>query len=202
MIRKYRVFRLSQLSERFTDSELYNYSLQSMDFNHCACPNCGSTGSLKKHASYERYLIGDKGGSPGDSFVEVTRFMCISCNTTHAYIPVFMIPFSVYSLRFVLKVLLCYFQRKFTVINICDKFGISVSVLYKWIHIFKKCQKMWICALQELLMLPGQLNGSFYMYNTSTTKPEEFIGYVNQDGVFLENYQHLFGKSFLENILF
>lgn len=201
MIRKYKIFRLSQLSEKLTDSELYNYALQNIDFDNFSCPNCGNIGSLKKHAEYERYLIGSNSSDLDDSTVKITRFICTSCNTTHAYIPVFMIPFSVYSLRFVLKVLLCYFQKKLTVTNICEKFNISVSTLYKWIHIFKKCQKIWIDALEKLLILSGRVDNSRQFNSISTIMPEEFISYVIQDKVFLENYQHLFGKSFLENVL-
>lgn len=200
MIRKYKVFYLSQLSEKFTDKELYNYSLQNMNFNHCTCPSCGNTGNLKKHASYKRYLIENKNGFPRTSSIKIIRFMCISCNTTHAYIPVFMIPFSVYSLRFVLKVLLFYFQRKFTVISICEKFDISISMLYKLINTFKRCQKKWISALQELLILSGQIHSLRQICNINIIIPEEFIDYINHDKVFLENYQYLFGNSFLENI--
>ncbi len=100
MIRKYRVFCLAVLSRKYTDNELYASSLQNINIKDCQCPGCGQTGSLKKHAEYKRYLICNQNGVRKENVINIVRFSCISCHKTHAYIPVFIIPFSVYSLRF------------------------------------------------------------------------------------------------------
>lgn len=199
MIRKYRVFCLAVLSRKYTDNELYASSLQNINIKDCQCPGCGQTGSLKKHAEYKRYLICNQNGARKENVINIVRFSCISCHKTHAYIPVFIIPFSVYSLRFILNVLLYYFQKKLTVESICHKFKISVSQLYKWLSLFKKCQKKWICGMEELLCLSVDKGNGIFLKFLNGMLPEHFINYIAWDNLFFINYQHLFGKTFLEN---
>jgi hypothetical protein len=58
----------------------------------------------------------------------------VSCKTTHALLPDIIIPYSPYSLRFMLTVLVAYFERNTTVLDVCTYFGIAVSTLYEWKH--------------------------------------------------------------------
>ena len=200
MIRKYKIFCLAQLCKKHSENELYRSSLQSMNLSECSCTHCGKIGFFKKHAKYKRYLIEDSKEGRKETVIEVIRFKCTECNTTHAYIPSFIIPFSVYSLRFVLKVLLYYFQNRCTIEQICNKFNISMSVLYKWIDLFKKCQNKWLNELKEAFFMCGKNSDSTLRDFEKSVSSNEFLKYVWYDKVFLGNYQHLFGLSFMEHI--
>ena len=110
------------------------------EFNYYGekCPNCGATGTLSPYGDYPRYLISYKSGKITVSLVRPLRFECKpsgktrGCGTTHALLPDILIPYSPYSLRFMLTVLVAYFERETTVVAICEHFGIAVSTLYAW----------------------------------------------------------------------
>jgi len=120
------------LFDSFTDEIIFQKATD--DFNHyCVkCPNCGVIGKLEFYAKYFRSLISYEDGTIRCRRVSTLRFKCKSCNTTHALLPDILIPYSPYSLRFVLTVLIVYFERETTVAAICERFFIAVSTLYAW----------------------------------------------------------------------
>ena len=109
-----------------------------------SCPACNASGKLTQYGTYERNLVDYIDGQIFDSRVEVIRFICASCNTTHALLPHLINPYSPYSLRFKLLVLIAYFERKTTVANICESFGVAVSTLYDWKKLFTNHQELFI----------------------------------------------------------
>jgi transposase-like protein len=98
------------------------------------CPSCGATGKLTPYGKYSRYLVYRNKGNNIESRIWPLRFECLSCGKTHALLPSILIPYSPYSLRFILSVLIAYFERTTTVVALCEEFGIAVSTLYAWKH--------------------------------------------------------------------
>jgi transposase-like protein/ribosomal protein S27AE len=96
------------------------------------CPRCGAAGKLSPYGSYFRGLVSLAGEEIDDRRVSPLRFKCGSCGATHALLPDILIPYSPYSLRFKLSVLIAYFERDTTVAAVCERFGIAVSTLYEW----------------------------------------------------------------------
>ena len=96
------------------------------------CPHCGAKGKLKPYGSYYRHMVYYTDSKVEDKRIKVLRFKCKSCGKTHALLPDILIPYSSYTLAFKLTVLLEYFKREKTVIQICEYFGIAVSTLYAW----------------------------------------------------------------------
>jgi hypothetical protein len=96
------------------------------------CPNCGANGCLEPYTGYQRHLVYRQNGKSIDSRLDILRFKCDSCGVTHALLPDVLIPYCPYGLRFRFSVLIAYFERKTTVVNICESFGIAVSTLYRW----------------------------------------------------------------------
>jgi len=103
-------------------------------FSHLGepCPNCGAIGKLSNHGDYDRDLTSYEGGEIVDSTVSPERFLCSSCETSHALLPDVIIPYGRYSLLFVLAVMAAYFERAATVAKISERFGIAVSTIYDW----------------------------------------------------------------------
>lgn len=94
----------------------------------CKSPN------LKYVLSYTRNYVIFKDNQIIDEKLNIPVFYCSSCKHYHAVLPyLFILPYSQYSIPFILCVL---FDKKYTdmtVNEIVDKYHIAVSTLYRWI---------------------------------------------------------------------
>ena len=79
------------------------------------CPICRSTGNCHIHHYYGRSIIDFKAGRQEKSDLCVLRVFCDSCRHSHAVLPDIIIPYSSYSLFFVLRLLGEYFAGLFTI---------------------------------------------------------------------------------------
>jgi hypothetical protein len=150
-----------------------------------ACPRCGAIGKLAPYGDYTRGLIYEKGGRLADSKLKPLRFKCGSCHAAHALLPDVVIPYGRYSLRFVLTVLIAYFERATTVEKICCQFGIAISTLYEW--------KKRMAAHKDLML--GVLA-------SSKTKAKAYLRDLLNSGNLSARLQSFFlnhGFSFMQN---
>lgn len=115
-------------------TEIENFQESTNEYNAYSgkCPYCGVSGELNSYGSYERFLISIISGKPKGSRIKPLRFKCGKCKTTHALLPDIIIPYSPYSLRFVLTFLIAYAEREGTVAELCEHYGVAVSTLYRW----------------------------------------------------------------------
>lgn len=116
------------------------------------CPYCKAVNLCVPHSSYERTMISFSNGKRTESIVTVPRCKC-NCGRTHALIPDVLIPFSSYSLRFILTILWKFTIRKCSVQAFCEKYYISVSTIYKWIHMFIRHYSLFAGVLDEISSL-------------------------------------------------
>ncbi len=134
-----------------------------------ACPVCASRGTLRPHGTYTRYLISNKKEGTEEQRVTLPRYRCVSCGHTHAAHPSCLIPYSCYSLPFVLKVLRLYFLRLYTVSQLCERFAVSISTLYRFRDRFLVQKKLLLGLLGDLeegalSFLEGLSGQSLYSY--------------------------------------
>jgi transposase-like protein len=122
------------LLENFTDVNIFKDATDAFCHHGKKCPGCGAE-KLFPYGSYSRDLVSYEDGITVEYRVSPLRFECTSCDTTHALLPDILVPYSPYSLRFKLTVLIAYFERNMTVVAICEQFRIAISTLYSW----KKC---------------------------------------------------------------
>ena len=118
--------------DNFSDEAIFNNAKEGFHYYDEKCPNCGAYEKLSPYGGYFRNLVSYKDGMIVESRVSPPRFECNSCGTTHALLPDILIPYSPYSLRFMLTVLTAYFERNTTVAAVCERFGIAISTLYSW----------------------------------------------------------------------
>lgn len=111
--------------------------------------------------------------------VTVPRYLCDSCGHTHAILPSCVIPYKSYSLRFVLMVLRAYFIRSVSVERVCEHYGITISMLYRWLHLFRQQKALWLGALENM-----------------SVPSVPFID--SMDGMFLKDFFLAFRFSYLE----
>ncbi len=131
MIRPFTVFcKLNQIP--FSDSEWFRQESHALNRTDGICPVCHAKTSMEFFGSYKRYLVEFKEGEPAGKAIALQRFQCSSCGHTHALLPAMLVPYSSYSLRFILTVLRAYFLKTDTVAGICETAGIAVSTLYRW----------------------------------------------------------------------
>lgn len=67
----------------------------------------------------------------------ILRVFCKSCGHAHAVLPDLIIPYSSYSLFFILHVLGQYFAQISSIEQICECSGISVNRFFKWLSLWK-----------------------------------------------------------------
>jgi transposase-like protein len=120
------------LLEQLTDVAIFKDATDGFCHYDESCPNCGAVGKLSPYGGYSRNLVSYEDGETVEECVNPRRFKCASCGVTHAVLPVVVVPYSPYSLRFKLAAVTAYFERNTTITAICKHFGIAVSTLYSW----------------------------------------------------------------------
>lgn len=113
------------------------------------CPVCLRKGDCRIHSHYDRYIIDFIAGKTDCTSITVTRVIC-SCGHTHAVLPDPIIPYRSYSLFFILRVLMEYFLKCSTVEQLCKRFGITPSILYKWKQLFLDHRREWLGLLNSV----------------------------------------------------
>ena len=111
------------------------------------CPYCGASHSCHSHDSYDRNLIDFISGRPVYHTVFICRVICRSCGHTHAILPDLIIPYSTYGLFFILRVIAEYLIGRYTVEQLCSRFDISHSMLYRWYSLFLSYKQDWLGML-------------------------------------------------------
>lgn len=133
-----------------SDQQLFEHCLADFKVAKQPCPHCGAIGCFSNAAPYTRSLITVRHGKRHQTPVVVPRLLCNSCNHSHAILPDCLIPFGSYSVRFVLHVLLAYLTRNCTVVSLCERWQISISTLYDWIHLFSKHHSLWFGVMKKI----------------------------------------------------
>ena len=113
------------------------------------CPICGSTGNCHIHDYYARSIIDFQTGKRIKSDLCVMRVFCDSCEHAHAILPDVIIPYSSYSLLFILRLLGQYFAGRFTMEQLCERYQISQNQFYKWLALWKSHKQEWLGILTD-----------------------------------------------------
>ncbi len=178
MIRPFTVFcKLNQIS--FSDRQWLEKEAGSLSHTDGVCPVCHAKACMSSFASYTRYLVEWEDGLPASHEVTVQRYRCSSCGHTHSLLSSALVPYSSYSLRFMLLVLQDYFLGRACVQKVCERAGISISTLYRWKALFLMHKVLWLGVLEDL-----------------KASAETFLD--GMDGVFLQKFFHKFLFSFLQ----
>jgi len=155
------------LFKKISDDQIFINA--TLEFSHHGerCPCCGAAGKLSPYNDYARDIVFRRDRKNKYFRIKPLRFKCGSCGATHALLPDILIPYSPYSLCFKLSVLIAYFERDTSVVEVCESFGIAVSTLYEW----KACM-----AIHKDLMLGVLLS-------LQTPALEFLKGLINSDNL-------------------
>lgn len=161
-----------------SDREWYKDAAETPLDPQTPCPFCQAKGYLRLFGHYRRYLVEWDGHAQKNNTINVSRYICDSCGHTHAILPSCIIPYRSYSLRFLLSVLLAYFIRTCPVEQICSRYSITASMLYRFVHLFQKQKALWLGVLED-----------------ASVSGEDFIALM--DGAFVRDFFRAFHFSFL-----
>ena len=98
------------------------------------CPICGSTGNCHIHDYYGRSIIDFKAGRQEKSDLCILDII---------------IPYSSYSLFFVLRLLGEYFAGLFTIEQLCERYSISPKQFFRWLALWKSHKQEWLGLLSD-----------------------------------------------------
>lgn len=148
MIRKNSL--LCKLNRIKTSSKsLFDAYMQRFQPHLETCPICGSTGNCHIHGYYGRSIIDLKAGKRAKEELCILRVFCESCGHAHAVLPDLIIPYSSYSLFFILHVLGQYFAHISPIEQICECSGISVKQFFKWLSLWRAHKQTWLGVLTD-----------------------------------------------------
>ena len=146
---------------------IYLEYIGSINIGKEVCPYCGNRGYCKPYGSYIRKLTDYEHGKIIDNTVSIPRVICESCSDknhkhTHGIITDCIIPYTIYSLLFILKVLFCYHCTNMTVEEICEKFEIAPVMIYRWRNLMKKNMVQWLGVLKSIEVSAGDFLRSLF----------------------------------------
>lgn len=153
MIREYEIFFKSFSKNKLkSDIDIFNESMEVFDLFRLKCPNCKANGKCGQFSEYSRMMVSFEENTVTTHYLTISRVKCASCKHTHSVLPSILIPYSTYSLVFILTVLHTYYQKKLAICQICELYEISHSTLYVWIGLLKRHKTLWMGVLKDLEM--------------------------------------------------
>ena len=131
-------------------------SAQNKSNKHISCcPNCSAPSDLFVNKGfYNRYFISYHDNAPVCNQVKIKCVKCTSCERHHALLNSTIIPYSSFSVGFIVSLLFCHFTKKFSSIEkLCEHFDISINTFYKIYKSFLQDKKLLNSICEELRYL-------------------------------------------------
>ena len=156
----------------------YEKILNNYEILNYECPKCGSKHAWVRHATYERNVVLIENEELVDVKMKILRIKCTSCNSTHAILPRDIIPYSIYSVSCILKLISENYCDGNSVFCIAQKYDISFQLIYNFLNrflfIIKECNNIFrILEIVRGIFIPAPkeiikiLNNKFEKNNFS-----------------------------------
>lgn len=177
-----------KLSLRKSAFLLFQEVMKNYSVREEKCPHCHETGKCVRHAWYLRNLIDyEKGEGVIYRQIKVLRVRCLCCRHTHSVLPDCIIPYTTYSLFFILRIFITRIFMRNTILKICRQFHISVSMFYRWRLLFKEHiknlpEKWSYCQSSEKNFLTNLLHSSYSAFESSF--------FIKNQYSFLQNHKY------------
>lgn len=121
------------------------------------CPSCNAPLSkCSQNGTYPRHFVCYGTHSVCSHSITVHSLICSSCRKSHALLPSIIIPWSSYSLGFIISLLYARITRKFSsVLSLCEHFDISECTYYRLRKRFTLDSRLLLSSIQAFM---GSLN--------------------------------------------
>ena len=156
-------------SLKHTDIQLYYNAISRIDTSNCI-----------KCSSYSHYLVSFEKGKVTTNLITVYRVIRKGdmSRHTHAILPDIIVPYSSYSIRFIIYILYLYTHRTCSATEFCSKFHISRSTIYDWMNLYSNHLDEWISLLKtaDKSLLDNELKSiSDFLYQFMHTTGHPFL---------------------------
>ncbi|MBU3192293.1 DUF6431 domain-containing protein [Clostridium bowmanii] len=161
----------------------FNKYVSSVNVENLVCPFCGAKHSLASFAFYKRHLVTYNNNIAEDNIIIISRYMCSSCNRTHALLPPVIVPYMSFSFKFTVYLIYDYLVHKYhSVEAMCEHYGIAISTFYRILKKFKEHKQIWLGLLEDKLI--SNLSFVRHIINSSFDELENFIiQFFKQNGL-------------------
>ena len=133
-----------------SEVDLLREAIRSFDPSTCQCQACGTL-NLKVTSTYKRGISTIHNGEPVDEIIHIPCVTCEGCGGyRHAVLFDLIVPYSSYTLLYILTVLCAYFNRTVTVPEVCARWHISVPTIYVWRQRFIEHYNLWAPVLERI----------------------------------------------------
>lgn len=147
------------------------------------CPFCRAPcDAFCKDGHYNRYFITYLHGKVVYHTVTISCVKCTSCGHSHALLSSFLVPYSSYSVSFLLSLLFDYYTKKYkTVALLCEHYEIAISTFYRILRAFLR-DHVFLKSMEKQLAYADSFQISSHLYtqtlsNLSTLLQQFFFSY-------------------------
>lgn len=132
--------------------------LNNYGFFSYLCPKCGANHSFSRHGTYERNISFFSRDNICNDKIKILRLKCASCESTHAILPVDVIPYCIYSYSIMMKIVTDFFVDEKRMLDLANKYNISFQLIYSFISKLNRFSKDCIYVLRILSLLGNIFN--------------------------------------------
>lgn len=133
--------------------DTFNRYIKSINVSGLACPSCGAKHSMSIFAHYKRNLVTYDNNKVSENKVSIPRYICSSCNHTHAVLPPIIVPYAAFSFKFMVNIIYDYIKRRFNSVEaMCRHYQISISTFYRILNKFKEDKLLWLGFLKDKMI--------------------------------------------------
>ena len=149
--------------KHMNDYDIHSFMEDSCFSEAPACPSCSAPQSkYQRNGSYRRHFVCYEDGSVCSHTITIRSVRCSSCMRSHAMLVSVIIPWSSYSLGFIISLLYARVTRKFpSVLSLCEHFDISESTYYRLRKRFTLDSKELLAALNTLMVVLDLMESLF-----------------------------------------
>ena len=177
-------------------SSLLNRSLKSFEYSSDNyCRYCGKK-YMKPFEKYTRILTDYHNGKIVDTIINTRRYKC-KCGRTHVVLPCLIVPYSRYSMVFIIYVLYDYYYRSFTKEEISVKYSISIPTIYRWKALFEKDKQFWLKELKDLETSASEYIRSLIDHNEFNSFLNDFMKEVYPHRMFLQSHSNAYSHRYV-----
>ena len=177
-------------------SSLLNRSLKSFEYSSDNyCRYCGKK-YMKPFEKYTRILTDYHNGKIVDTIINTRRYKC-KCGRTHAVLPCLIVPYSRYSMVFIIYVLYDYYYRSFTKEEISVKYSVSIPTIYRWKALFEKDKQFWLKELKDLETSASEYIRSLIDHNEFNSFLNDFMKEVYPHRMFLQSHSNAYSHRYV-----
>ena len=184
-------------------------------YNPCshACERCGNLfWFIIQVGVYVRNIVYPCNGHPVCDTIEIPLMLCRNCGSSkdgrkfdspdywHAVIPTNLIPFTPYTLSFVLTVLDAYANRTCTVVELCAHWQIAVSTLYAWKKRYKEQYDAYVDSMDSIRKQEedASSSGGEFVEIEKKVIASSLMALSEMMPTFVSDYFHRFTFSFMQ----